>query len=104
MNVFWFLPTHGDSRYLGTAEGATWPVTRCTLVPGSRLVLYTDGLVERRDQLFDTGVERLRGALAELRTASVEELCDGVLARLVPDGAEDDVALVAVRLSGPRER
>src|ERR1700747_93507 len=22
MNVFWFIPTHGDSRYLGTAEGA----------------------------------------------------------------------------------
>lgn len=66
------------------------------LEPGSTLLLYTDGLVERRDQVFDDGVELLAGALTELGERPVGELCDALLGRLLPDGAEDDVALVAV--------
>lgn len=68
------------------------------LEPGSTLLLYTDGLVERRDQVFDDGVDLLAAALGELRDRPVGELCDALLARLVPDGAEDDVALLAVCL------
>ncbi|RBY87011.1 SpoIIE family protein phosphatase [Blastococcus sp. TF02A-26] len=92
---------------LGVSPGTGRAESEAVLEAGSTLVLYTDGLVERRDQLFDTGVERLGAALAELRTAGVEDVCDGVLARLAPDGTEDDVALVVVRLepvSPPRER
>ncbi|RBY95031.1 histidine kinase [Blastococcus sp. TBT05-19] len=70
---------------------------------GSTLLLYTDGLVERRDQVFDDGVELLGEALADLRHLPVEEMCDELIDRLIPEGAEDDVALVAVRLR-PRER
>jgi serine phosphatase RsbU (regulator of sigma subunit) len=70
---------------------------------GSTLLLYTDGLVERRDQAFDDGVELLGQALAQLRHRPVEEMCDELLARLLPERAEDDVALVAVRLR-PQER
>ena len=65
---------------------------------GSTLLLYTDGLVERRDQFFDDGVELLGHALQELRALPVGELCDALLARLLPARAMDDVALVAVRL------
>lgn len=68
------------------------------LEPGSTLLLYTDGLVERRDQVFDDGVDLLAEALAELRDRPVEDLCDDLLTRLLPEGAEDDVALVAVCL------
>jgi len=68
---------------------------------GSTLLLYTDGLVERRDQVFDEGVELLGHALADLRDRPVEQLCDELLGRLLPDRAEDDVALVAVRLRLP---
>jgi light-regulated signal transduction histidine kinase (bacteriophytochrome) len=85
---------------IGVSPGAPRHDAEAVLEPGSTLLLYTDGLVERRDQLFDTGVDRLTAALAELHGHPVEEVCDGVLARLVPDGAEDDVALVAVRLLG----
>jgi chemotaxis family two-component system sensor kinase Cph1 len=70
---------------------------------GSTLLLYTDGLVERRDQVFDDGVELLGEALAELRHRPVEKMCDELLARLLPERAEDDVAMVAVRLR-PQER
>ena len=40
----------------------------------------------------------LAAALAELRGLPVDELCDALLTRLLPEGAEDDVALVAVCL------
>ncbi len=67
------------------------------LAPGSTVLLYTDGLVERRGEGVDEGVERLRLALAELGHLPLEQMCDRVIARLLPDDAEDDVALVAVR-------
>jgi hypothetical protein len=67
------------------------------IAPGSTLLLYTDGLVERRGEGVDEGVERLRLALDELGHLPLEEVCDRLLERLLPDDAEDDVALVAVR-------
>ncbi len=70
------------------------------LTPGSTVLLYTDGLVERRAQSLEKGVAQLRHTLDELvlEGPGLEELCDGVLQRLVPSQSEDDVALVAVRL------
>ncbi|TFV65368.1 UNVERIFIED_ORG: GAF domain-containing protein [Bacillus sp. AZ43] len=65
--------------------------------PGSTLLLYTDGLVERRDQVFDDGVALLGAALADLRDRPVEELSDALLRRMGAGDAEDDIALVAVR-------
>lgn len=69
------------------------------LPPGGTLVLYTDGLVERRTQVVDDGVAMLAGHLAELARAGtpLEELCDHLLARMLPGRLEDDVALLAVR-------
>ena len=64
----------------------------------SVVVLYTDGLVERRDQTLDAGLERLQRTLEELAGRDLDELCDELLARLLPPDADDDVALVAVRL------
>ncbi|MEU6282781.1 SpoIIE family protein phosphatase [Streptomyces sp. NPDC047028] len=67
--------------------------------PGGTLVLYTDGLVERRDEDIDVGLERLTGVLAEGAGMGAEQLADTVLARLgVAGGGRDDVALVVVRL------
>jgi PAS domain S-box-containing protein len=65
--------------------------------PGDTLLLYTDGLVERRDSPLAEGVERLRATLVALAGAPLEDLCDALLARLLPDAPDDDVALVAVR-------
>lgn len=65
---------------------------------GSTVLLYTDGLVERRGQSLDDGLARLQGLLAELAELPLDRLCDQVLARMSTDRPEDDVALVAVRL------
>jgi PAS domain S-box-containing protein len=67
------------------------------LPPGATLLLYTDGLVERRGADLDAGLAALRAAVADLGRAPLERLCDTVLARLVPGAGVDDVAIVAVR-------
>jgi anti-anti-sigma factor len=68
-----------------------------TLEPGSTLVLYTDGLVERRDRSIDDGLEALRGALAGAAD-DLDALCDDrILGILPPDAPADDVAVLAVR-------
>ena len=70
---------------------------------GSTLLLYTDGLVERRGQSLEEGIERLRGLVKTLASGTLDELCDGLLSGLVSERSEDDVALVAVRLH-PQDR
>jgi serine phosphatase RsbU (regulator of sigma subunit) len=65
---------------------------------GATVLLYTDGLIERRDADLDAGLQRLRDALMELADRPLQELLDELLERLVHGRPEDDVALVAVRL------
>jgi serine/threonine protein phosphatase PrpC len=69
-----------------------------TLDRDAVVLLYTDGLVERRDQNLDDGLARLERTLAELAGRSLDDLCDELLARMLPTDPDDDVALVAVRL------
>ncbi|MFC9651329.1 PP2C family protein-serine/threonine phosphatase [Streptomyces sp. NPDC056937] len=66
---------------------------------GDTLILYTDGLIERRDEDIDSGLARLAGSLARHRGAAPETLADVLLLDLLPpSGATDDTALVIVRL------
>ena len=74
----------------------------CALPAGATVLLYTDGLVERRGEDLDLGLQRLAGTAASLAHLGVQELCDELLHRLAED-SEDDVALLAVRvLDGTR--
>ncbi len=68
-----------------------------TLAPDSTLLLFTDGLVERRDTDLDQGLGALTAVLTDCAAASPDHVCDAVLSRLVPGGAEDDIALLGVR-------
>jgi serine phosphatase RsbU (regulator of sigma subunit)/PAS domain-containing protein len=72
------------------------------LPAGSTVLMFTDGLVEGRSQPFDIGMRRLAMAAAPLTGLSLDQLCDQLLTALMPpQGAEDDVALVAVRILPP---
>ncbi|MGP3947181.1 PP2C family protein-serine/threonine phosphatase [Streptomyces sp. 7N604] len=67
--------------------------------PGDALVLYTDGLIERRGEDIDAGIARLTDALSRYARLDPERLADALLARLgVSSGARDDIALVVIRL------
>ena len=83
---------------LGVDPSASRSESVVTVARGSTLLLYTDGLVEGRDLALDDGIARLRVALTELADLCLADLCDGVIDRLRPEGLQDDVALVAVRL------
>jgi hypothetical protein len=72
-----------------------------TLSEGSAIVLYTDGLVERRGESLADGFARLASLVPRMAAATPSEVADTVLAELVPEGHEDDVAVVVYRqLSG----
>lgn len=66
------------------------------LPEGSRLVLYTDGLVEERGRDIDVGLERLREALSRAGD-SPEDTCRAVLDSRRPVRAGDDIALIVAR-------
>jgi serine phosphatase RsbU (regulator of sigma subunit) len=68
------------------------------LPPGALVLLYTDGLIERRSTSLDAGLEQLRRHLTDLAGRSPDEVCDEILERLLPGTPQDDVALIAVRL------
>ncbi|MFF2962957.1 SpoIIE family protein phosphatase [Streptomyces sp. NPDC057963] len=63
---------------------------------GSRLVFYTDGLIDLRDRDLDAGMELLCETLAR-RDRTPEETCDDVLEAMLPDQPTDDVALLVAR-------
>jgi serine phosphatase RsbU (regulator of sigma subunit) len=65
---------------------------------GSTVLLHTDGLVERRDRDLQAGTEQLLTVLHDSAGLPLELLCDRVLGRLFLPDAEDDVALLAVRV------
>jgi anti-sigma regulatory factor (Ser/Thr protein kinase) len=68
------------------------------LPPGAVLFLYSDGLIERRGEPLDVGMERLRGLLGELASEEPETLADLVLEALTGDvPQDDDVALLCLR-------
>jgi serine phosphatase RsbU (regulator of sigma subunit) len=72
-----------------------------SLRPGAVVLLYSDGLVERRGSTIDAGTDRLVQNLRELANRPLDDLCDALLRRMLHGTPEDDVALVAVRIDPP---
>ncbi|MER6618078.1 SpoIIE family protein phosphatase [Streptomyces xantholiticus] len=67
------------------------------LPEGSRLVLYTDGLVEHRDLDLDAGLEALRAVLGGHPDRTPEETCEAVFDAMLPASRRDDIALLVAR-------
>ncbi|HEU5427918.1 MAG TPA: SpoIIE family protein phosphatase [Actinocrinis sp.] len=100
----------GDARYL--VDGRRPPLTvgrgdparslgRDELPPGSLLLLYTDGLIERPGESLDEGFDRLLAAATPLRHHAVDAVCTKLLEAMVPPGGyRDDVAMLALRPAG----
>ena len=83
---------------LGVAAELPRAESAAQMRPGDTLVLYSDGLIERRGRDYDEGIDLLREVLLGNAQRPLQELCDHLLDRLVPAEPDDDVALVALRL------
>ncbi|MFG1808033.1 PP2C family protein-serine/threonine phosphatase [Streptomyces sp. NPDC049040] len=95
----------GESHYLDAAGGLPLgvsadvirPEAQTPLPPGSTLLLYTDGLVERRGEVLDRGMTRLRREMASLAAEPVEAVVAHLLHGMGAD-ADDDIAMLALRV------
>jgi len=65
------------------------------LVPGSTILFYTDGLVERRGEVIDEGLRRLADHMVVGRA---EATCASVMAAMDVGRAEDDIAVLAMHV------
>jgi PAS domain S-box-containing protein len=96
----------GTSRFLDDVNGAPlgtmtkeYVTHTTTLAPGSLVVGYTDGLVERRDCVLDVGLAWLAGRVMQRRDDSLDALCSGLLDDpFVPRPSPDDMCLLALRI------
>lgn len=102
------IRTNGSAHLLGTTThdpllGILPPRTRSTrtshLRPGEILFMYTDGLVERREESVQVGIQRLLATFNGLSAPgmALEPLCDLVVDAMAPDDRHDDIALLAIR-------
>ena len=87
-----------EGALLGLEVGAGQPTT-VPLLPGDRIVLMTDGLVERRGESLEQSMDSLAAAVAQAEGVDAEALADEVIDRW--GHGEDDVALLIVDV-GPR--
>jgi anti-anti-sigma factor len=84
---------------LGLPDRSPFTEGSTTIRPGTTLLLYTDGLVERRGEVIDDGLARLASAAARRAGENPDDLVDHLLEEVVEQhGHADDIALVAVRL------
>ena len=81
---------------IGAADGARYEEVRVSLAPHATLVAYTDGLVERRGEVLDAGLARLRRAAAA-PGLTLDELVSKLVSDLAHDESHDDTAILAVR-------
>jgi serine phosphatase RsbU (regulator of sigma subunit) len=73
---------------------------RTTIAPGAVLVVYTDGLIERRGTNIEHGLSRLRAVAATADLGDLDGFCTTLLDGMDADDRGDDIALLAVRFDG----
>jgi len=92
------LLTSANAVPLATVACAPRPEATTTLTPGATLLLYTDGLVERRGASIDVGISAVAELLAGAAQLTPELVTDAVVSQQrPPNGYDDDVAVLAYR-------
>ncbi|TDQ00941.1 SpoIIE family protein phosphatase [Labedaea rhizosphaerae] len=97
--------TAGHGAVLGVVGKNSRSNARTDIGDAAALLLYTDGLVERRGRPFDAGVDQASALLAEHRARPAHEIADLIMTAMAPrDGFTDDVAMLVVRPPTPLRR
>jgi serine phosphatase RsbU (regulator of sigma subunit) len=91
-----FIETHVGVPVGVSAEPSYTPIT-VPVSSGDTLLVFTDGLVERRGENLDVGLERLRDAAAFSDSPSLEGLVSDLVGSLVGEGTPDDTILLGLR-------
>ncbi|WP_438696061.1 SpoIIE family protein phosphatase [Streptomyces alkaliphilus] len=98
------LLDEGRSAPLAVRPGAERPEAECLVPARATLLLYTDGLVERRRRPLTTGIDQAGEAVQDGRDVAVDDLATRLMERLAPTGGyDDDVALLLYRHPAPLE-
>ncbi|MCU1358181.1 MAG: Two component signal transduction histidine kinase [Acidimicrobiales bacterium] len=98
------LLSNGDARFvdvaigapIGVATGRPFQETVTTIPPEATLLMFTDGLFERRGEPVDEGMERLRTTSTGI-DGTLDELLSAVFDRMTGGVASDDTALLGIR-------
>jgi serine phosphatase RsbU (regulator of sigma subunit)/transcriptional regulator with GAF, ATPase, and Fis domain len=94
----------GHTIALGIRPGRPRPEAHVTMPAGATLLLYTDGLVERRRLALEDGIARAAELVQDRRATALDELAEEIMASLAPSGGyQDDVVLLLYRHPAPLE-
>ncbi|WP_319432467.1 SpoIIE family protein phosphatase [Mycobacterium sp. RTGN5] len=94
----------GHSIALGIRPDRERPQAQVTIPAQATLLLYTDGLVERRRRSLDDGIDRAVNLIRDDSVLDLDPLADQIMQRLAPPGGyQDDVALLLYRHPAPLE-
>jgi PAS domain S-box-containing protein len=100
------VPPAGEPRWLNEAQSPPLygdderlrPLAAVAVEPGSMIVCYSDGLIERRGEPLTNGLDRLKHAGSSLLDLPLDSVCDHLVSALgVGESREDDVAVLAVQ-------
>lgn len=94
----------GHTIALGLRQDWPRPEARVIMPRGATLLLYTDGLVERRGVALEQGISRAAGLVRDLNACTLEDVANQIMSRLAPSGGyQDDVAVLLYRHPAPLE-
>lgn len=101
--IVW-APAHGAPTVVDSGEGGllgTHMTASSRTIPfesGDLVVMFTDGLIERRDETIDDGLQRLVAAVEASRHLAPQQMCDAMVESLTADVvADDDIAILILR-------
>jgi serine phosphatase RsbU (regulator of sigma subunit)/anti-sigma regulatory factor (Ser/Thr protein kinase) len=94
----------GHTIALGVRPNWSRPEARVTIPARATLLLYTDGLIERRRKGLDLGISRVAAVVQDGRTSTLDDLASQIMSDVAPNGGyQDDVVVLLYRHPAPLE-
>lgn len=92
----------GHTIALGARPNRSRPEAHVTVPARATLLLYTDGLVERRRQTLNLGISRAAAVVQDGRTSTLDDLANQIMSEVAPSGGyQDDVVVLLYRHPAP---